>query len=184
MFRRNFWKITLSVAIVLWAMLTLLPVKDQPFVEYAKAHATAKPAEFNALLAEATALKAKGGALSEFVALKQLARERKLDLTQYFPEIRLEDTLKNVEKRNEILLNELLRRSKSRMQLGLDLVGGVAFTLEVDPAAAAKFSDQDREEKLAKAIEIISARVNAFGVAEPIIRPVGNNRIEVQLPNI
>jgi SecD/SecF fusion protein len=165
-------------------MLTLLPVKDQPFVEYAKAHATAKPAEFNALLAEATALKAKGAALSEFVALKQLARERKLDLTQYFPEIRLEDTLKNVEKRNEILLNELLRRSKSRMQLGLDLVGGVAFTLEVDPAAAAKFSDHDREQKLAKAIEIISARVNAFGVAEPIIRPVGNNRIEVQLPSI
>ena len=118
MFRRNFWKITLSVAIVVWAMLTLLPVNDQPFVDYAKAHATAKPAEFNALLAEATALKAKGGALSEFVALKQLARERKLDLTQYFPEIRLEDTLKNVEKRNEILLNELLRRSKSRMPCG------------------------------------------------------------------
>src|SRR5690606_34270373 len=66
----------------------------------------------------------------------------------------------------------------------LDLKGGVAFTLEVDPEAAAKFSDRDREEKLAKAIEIISARVNAFGVAEPIIRPVGDNRIEVQLPNI
>jgi len=92
--------------------------------------------------------------------------------------------LKNVEKRNDILLNELLRRSKSRLQLGLDLKGGVAFTLEVDPVAAAKFTDRDRSEKLAKAIEIIGARINAFGVAEPIIRPIGNNRIEVQLPGV
>ena len=41
-------------------------------------------------------------------------------------------------------------------------MGGVAFTFEVDPAAAAKFSDHDREEKLQKAIEIISARINAL----------------------
>src|SRR6187402_2183145 len=108
MFRRNLWKITISLVIVVWALLTLLPIKDQPFVDYAKAHATAKTAEFNALVAEATALKARNGALSEFVALKQLARERKLDLTQYFPTIKLENTLKNVEKRNEILLGELL----------------------------------------------------------------------------
>lgn len=184
MFRRNLWKITISVIIVAWALLTLLPIQDQPFVEYAKAQATAKPAEFNALLAEATALKTRGESMSEFVALKQLARDRKIDLTQYFPGIKLEESLKNLEKRNDILLNELLRRSKSKLQLGLDLKGGVAFTLEVDPEAAAKFSDRDREEKLAKAIEIISARVNAFGVAEPVIRPVGDNRIEVQLPNI
>jgi SecD/SecF fusion protein len=83
-----------------------------------------------------------------------------------------------------ILLIELLRRSKSRLQLGLDLKGGVAFTLEVDPQAAAKFTEQDRQEKLAKAIEIIGARINAFGVSEPVIRPVGNNRIEVQLPGV
>jgi SecD/SecF fusion protein len=70
------------------------------------------------------------------------------------------------------------------LQLGLDLKGGVAFTLEVDPKAAAKFTEQDRQEKLAKAIEIIGARINAFGVAEPVIRPVGNNRIEVQLPGV
>ncbi|MEO7597582.1 MAG: protein translocase subunit SecD, partial [Opitutus sp.] len=184
MLRRNLWKLTLSLAIVLWAVLTLLPLKDQPFPEYAKAHATAKPAEFNALLVEAAALKTSGRAPSEFVALKQLGRERKLDLTQYFPKIQLEESLKNIEKRNDILLNELLRRSKSRLQLGLDLKGGVAFTLEVDPQAAAKFTDRDRAAKLAKAIEIIGARINAFGVSEPIIRPVGNNRIEVQLPGV
>ena len=57
MFRRNLWKIVSTLAIMAWSIATLLPLKDQPFVDYAKAHATAKPAEFSALLAEATALK-------------------------------------------------------------------------------------------------------------------------------
>jgi SecD/SecF fusion protein len=184
MLKRNLWKLTLSLAVVAWAIVTLLPLQDQPFAEYAKAHVTAKPAEFNALLNEAAAMKSSGRVLSEFVALKQIGKERKLDLTQFFPDILIESKLTNIEKRNDILLGELLRRSKSRLQLGLDLKGGVAFTLEVDEAAAGDQADYERREKLEKAIEIISARINSFGVAEPIIRPLGNNRIEVQLPGV
>ena len=184
MLRRNFWKIAICLAIVLWAGGTLLPVQDRPFAEYVKENATAKPAEFNALLSEAVAMKNNGQALSEFVALKQIARERRIDLSQYFPQVRLESTLRNIEKRNDILLNELLRRSKSHLQLGLDLKGGVAFTLEVDERAVADQPEHERQEKLQKAIDIISTRINAFGVAEPIVRPVGSNRIEVQLPGV
>jgi SecD/SecF fusion protein len=184
MLKRNLWKIVLSVLIAAWAVAELIPLKDVPFAVYAKAHATAKSADFNKLLDEAAARKKSGAAPSEFVALKQIGLERKLDLTFYFPEIQLEDTLKNVTKRNEILLNELLRRSKGRLQLGLDLRGGVAFTLEVDEKAVAQDEAHTREEKLTKAIEIIGARINAFGVAEPVIRPIGNNRIEVQLANV
>ena len=69
------------------------------------------------------------------------------------------------------------------MQLGLDLNGGVAVTLEVDPKVTQR-DPADVREKLAKAVEIISARVNSLGVAEPIVRPVGDNRIEVELPSI
>jgi len=184
MLKRNLWKIVLTAAITIWAVTTLLPLKDQPFVEYAKAHATAKPAEFSALLAEAKTLKNTGSAPSEFVALKQIGKDRKIDLTQYFPDIRLEESLKNIEKRNDILLTELLRRSKGKLQLGLDLNGGVAFTLEAVDKPGADETEQGRSEKLAKAIEIISTRINAFGVAEPVIRQVGSNRIEVQLPGV
>ncbi len=184
MFRRNLWKIAICLAIVLWAAGTLLPLQDQPFATYVKESATAKNAEFNALLAEATAKKNSGESMSEFVALKQIARDRKIDLSQYFPDVRLESSLRNIEKRNDILLNELLRRSKSNLQLGLDLKGGVAFTLEVDEKAVSDQLEHEREEKLQKAIEIISTRINSFGVAEPIVRPVGVNRIEVQLPGI
>ena len=184
MFSRNLWKISLSLLLVVWAVSTLYPLKDQPFADYARSHAGAKPAEFAKLLDEAAARKKSGAAPSEFVALKQIGRERKLDLSQYFPAIKLEDKLKNVEKRNTILLTELLARSKSKLQLGLDLMGGISVTLEVDPVAAAKLSEDARKEKLSKAIDIIAARINSFGIAEPVIRAVGENRIEIQLANI
>ncbi len=184
MLRQYLWKLLLSVAIVIWAVAELIPLKDRDFAQYIKEEATAQPKEFLALMKDVSDRVASKEAPSVYVALKQIGKERKLDLSQFFPEIRLEASLKNIEKRNNILLDELLRRSKGRLQLGLDLKGGVAFTLEVNEKAAAAASPRDSEQKLAKAIEIISTRINSLGVSEPIVRPIGNNRIEVQLPGV
>jgi len=174
----------LCLAIVVWAVSQLIPVNDTPFVDYVRTHATAKPAEFAQLMDEAAARRTSLQAPSEFVALKQIGKERRLDLSQYFPHIRLEESLRNVEKRNDILLAELLRLSKGRLQLGLDLRGGVAFTLEAVEKAGEEMDQEQRREKLQKAIEIIGARINGLGVAEPILRPIGDNRIEIQLPGV
>lgn len=184
MLSRHLWKLTLSVALVLWAVFTLLPLKDQNFGEYVKKEASAKPAEFTKFMGEVSNRVQSGRAPTIFVAMKQIGAEQKLDISQFFPDIRLESTLTNVEKRNTILLNELLRRSKSPLQLGLDLKGGVAYTLEVDASAVTANSEQAGQEKLKKAIEIIDNRINGLGVTEPIIRAVGANRIEVQLPGV
>ena len=184
MLKRNLWKILLTLAVLAWAGSELLPLKDTPFVNYIRSHATVKPAEFAKLLDEATARKKDLKAVSEFVALKQIGRERKINLSQYFPDVRLENSLTNIEKRNDILLSELLRRSKGRLQLGLDLNGGVSVTLEAVDRPGDTADDQSRKDKIGKAIDIISKRINDFGVAEPIIRQVGSNRIEVQLPGI
>ncbi|MEZ5414950.1 MAG: protein translocase subunit SecD [Opitutaceae bacterium] len=184
MLKRNLWKLILSVLIMGWAVASLLPLQDQPFSDYIKSQATANPVEFSRLVDEADAMAAAGEAPSSFVALKQIGKARKIDLAQYFPNIRFEASLKNIERKNAILLSEMLKRSHSALQFGLDLRGGVAFTLEVDERAAKEESLQDREEKLEKAVEIIDQRVNAFGVAEPVIRPIGQNRIEVQLPGV
>jgi SecD/SecF fusion protein len=184
MLRANLWKLTLSAALVLWSVFTLIPLKDQPFGDYVKQEASAKPAEFAKLMGDAATRVQSGQAPSLYVALKQLGTEQKLDLAQFFPDIQLESSLKNIEKRNSILLDELLHRSRGRLQLGLDLKGGVAFTLEVVESALSADAEHIREEKLTKAIEIIGNRVNGLGVAEPIIRPLGANRIEVQLPNV
>ena len=45
MLKRNLWKILLSLALMVWALSELLPLRETPFVDYARAHATAKPAE-------------------------------------------------------------------------------------------------------------------------------------------
>ena len=50
MIKRNLWKLVLSLAIVLWAVATLIPLNDRPFPEYARSAATAKSAEFSALI--------------------------------------------------------------------------------------------------------------------------------------
>lgn len=184
MFKRNLLKLSLSCAIILWAVFSLMPLKDREFPDFAKDKARAKTAEFAALLKEAGDRRAAGRAPSAYIGLSQIAKERKIDLAQYFPQLDLGD-VKNIDKRNAILLEHLLKESKGKLQLGLDLKGGVGFTLEVDEKAAGAVADQGaRKEKLTKAIEIIGTRINGLGVAEPLIRPVGENRIEVQLPGV
>ncbi|QYM80426.1 protein translocase subunit SecD [Horticoccus luteus] len=184
MLKRNLWKIVLSVVITAWALTTLLPMKDQDFAKYAKAQAGAKPAEFAKLVDEAVALRESGQAPSDYVALRQIARARRIDLSVYFPQFKLEETLKNVEKRDDLVLHELDRMRKSKLHKGLDLAGGVAVTLEIDERAATADNPDVRKEKISKAIDIIDKRINEFGVSEPLIRAVGDNRIEIQLPGI
>lgn len=59
-------------------------------------------------------------------------------------------------------------------QLGLDLQGGVSVTLQA-------LGDVSGEE-VEKAADIVRRRVNALGLAEPVVATQGNNRILVQIP--
>jgi SecD/SecF fusion protein len=185
MLKRNLWKIVLSCALITWAIFSIIPIQNTPFSSYVQSEVSARHSEFEALMREANQRVEAGQAQSDFVALKEIAAQRKIDLAQFFPHLRLESSLRNIEKRNAILLDHLLRESRGRLQLGLDLRGGVAFTLEVaEQPTDTQVHQEERQQKLAKAIEIISDRIDAFGVAEPIVRPVGENRIEVQLPGV
>ncbi len=177
------WKLLLTLAVLAWSVLNLIPFQDTPFEDYLRKEAVAGP-ELDALTSKARALVDAGEVPSFFVGVKRVAERDEIDVSRLFPEIRMEESLTNLKKRNAILLDELLRRSRGALQLGLDLKGGVAFTLEVDTPPGADPSADQRREELAKAIEIIGQRVDAFGVAEPIIRPVGENRIEVQLAGL
>ena len=205
LWKHNAWKIGLSLVIMAWAASELFPLRNTPdFGEFLRARAMAQitppvvvqpgieaavPANrdsvtFASLLSQARD-RAKAdpkGTPSVFVGLRQVAHDRQLDLSQFFPDIRLEQTLKNIDKRTAIVLTELQRLSKGRLQLGLDLNGGVAITLEVHGKAGA--TSQAPAEMLTKAIEIIDQRINSLGVTEPLIRAVGENRIEVQLPGV
>ncbi|MBY0395224.1 MAG: protein translocase subunit SecD, partial [Thermoleophilia bacterium] len=62
--------------------------------------------------------------------------------------------------------------------LGLDLQGGVEVTLQGKPTEEARVT----EEAIARSVEIIRSRVDAFGVAEPEIQTQGDDQINVALP--
>ncbi|MBT5876183.1 MAG: protein translocase subunit SecD [Candidatus Latescibacteria bacterium] len=67
------------------------------------------------------------------------------------------------------------------INLGLDLVGGVYVALEVDKT---DLPEDEARDVIERAMQVISNRVNEFGVAEPIIQQEGEDRIIVELPGI
>jgi SecD/SecF fusion protein len=177
------WKLIVSLLAIAWAAYNLVPLRDTKFQDYVQQRATGG-AEWDAIYKKATARVESHQDKTFFVALRSVAEEDKVDLAKFFPFITLEKSLANPHKRNAIVLDGLLRRSRGKIQFGLDLNGGVSFTLEVDRKAGAGGSDDVRKQELEKAIEIIHQRIDTLGVSEPIIRPIGQNRIEVQLANI
>jgi len=70
---------------------------------------------------------------------------------------------------------------KRSLHLGLDLVGGMQLTLEVDKS---KLSAEEAADAGDRALEVIRNRVDQFGVFEPIIQKVGKDRILIQLPGV
>lgn len=74
---------------------------------------------------------------------------------------------------------EILPASKM-IKLGLDLRGGATVLLEAkdDP------KDPVNDEKMARAVATLRERIDSLGVTEPVITRIGNDRIEVQLPEI
>jgi len=66
------------------------------------------------------------------------------------------------------------------IKLGLDLRGGATVLLE----AKDNPNDPITDEKMTRAVATIRQRIDALGVAEPVITKVGRDRIEVQLPEI
>lgn len=74
--------------------------------------------------------------------------------------------------------------TKKELKLGLDLQGGSQIQLEVD-FTDLTLSQDEQEDAVKTAYEIIRNRIDQFGVAEPIIQRVGTtNRIILQLPGL
>ncbi|MBN1594431.1 protein translocase subunit SecD [candidate division FCPU426 bacterium] len=71
---------------------------------------------------------------------------------------------------------------KGKINLGLDLQGGMYLKLEVDAAELPK--EVELGEARERAIEILRNRVDALGVSEPLITREGLSWIVVQLPGI
>jgi len=68
-----------------------------------------------------------------------------------------------------------------KINLGLDLQGGMHLVLEVDTTGLTQEESKDAPER---ALEVIRNRIDAFGVVEPHIQRQGKNQILIQLPGV
>ena len=76
---------------------------------------------------------------------------------------------------------KLAQLRKQAVHLGLDLQGGLQLLLEVDKS---RLSAAEAKDAVDRAREIITNRVDQFGVAEPLIQREGEDRIAIQLPGL
>lgn len=67
------------------------------------------------------------------------------------------------------------------LKLGLDLQGGMHLAIEIDESAGPVTNPEDAIDRVET---VIRSRVDEFGVAEPLIQKVGNDRLIIQLPGI
>ena len=81
--------------------------------------------------------------------------------------------------RNGVLVTDTVRRVPLRR--GLDLQGGMRLTLEVDQSKGAVANPS---EAIDRALTVVRNRIDALGVAEPIVQKAGNDRMLVELPGV
>ncbi|PYL78937.1 MAG: protein translocase subunit SecF [Verrucomicrobia bacterium] len=68
---------------------------------------------------------------------------------------------------------------QKKIALGLDIQGGTSFLIRLVPG-----DKPITKGMLDQAVEVIRKRIDVFGVSEPIISPVGADRILVQIPGL
>ncbi|MDR1498313.1 MAG: protein translocase subunit SecD [Puniceicoccales bacterium] len=255
MSKKIFWFLFVSVLFLAYALHNLTPLTTTPFDVYVQKRNSSRKEEFKQIIAEANERVAaqdnknvpvEKKSQTIYSALRDIGAGKgktgkAVDLHQFFDDILLiKDP--NIIRRNDFLLQELLRQSQGKLKLGLDLQGGISFTLRIDPkvfevkqediAEAKKVAIRDTtkglvnpndpslsetqkknaaekwakalkeaeevakaaakekaesaqvrlKEGLDRAVAVMEGRVNAFGVAEPLIRILGTDSIEIQLP--
>ncbi|MSQ23370.1 MAG: protein translocase subunit SecD [Chloroflexi bacterium] len=74
------------------------------------------------------------------------------------------------------------RFDRQGFRLGLDLQGGTHLILQADTSRLP--ADSDKNAAVEGALSIIERRINAYGVAEPIVQRQGTDRIIVDLPGV
>ncbi len=167
-------KLVVAGILLLCGLYSIFPLRDQDFSSYIKKRSNYERDTFRTIVNEAERQVKMGRFPSVFLALKAEGAER--DLSPFFRDLNILD-IADFKQRNTLLLNHLLKESKGKIKQGLDLYGGVGFTLALP-------KDLNQPQYIHKAIEVLSKRIDGLGLAEPLIRPLGSNRIEVQLPGI
>ena len=208
MTKSTFWKIVFIFALALISFSLITPFKDQELGEYASSQAstTADASKYPGHESFSDVYTNIRDSLDEgqpidYQTLREYGKSNQLDYAAYFqppqgvlntiasrllpfwinPGIRA-GHVKDRDKRNDLVLRTLNTNSQKAIKLGLDLRGGIAFTMIVSDLNESA-GDQSEVSPMDKVVEIMSERLNAFGVAETVVRQKGDNAIEIQIPD-
>jgi len=209
--RSNSWKLIFTALLTAISITLILPFEDQELGDYALSQATsdanssdhAGHEKFSEVI-DNLRLQLPSDQAIDYSALRDYGKRNRLNYSAYFeppqgilgtvgsrlipfvvkPGIR-SSHVKDREKRNDLVLRTLLKKSQAAIKRGLDLRGGIAFTMEAtDLNVTADLDQASGASPMDKVVEIMSERLNAFGVAETVVRKKGDRSIEVQIPDL
>jgi SecD/SecF fusion protein len=181
--RNNFWKWALIAFVLGWALYEIYPPQSRPLVEQFAESAVNRDTNFTAILTRARELETQRPNRGFQNLVEAIGTN---DLRKYFTGFHVAE---NDPRPNRTILNRLQREAAGNIKLGLDLQGGTAFMVRMEqpitaPGDTNAVDEIDRASQVDQAIEVLRRRVDAFGVAEPVIQRAGEDRILVQLPGL
>jgi len=190
--RNHLWKLILILLVVAWSLFEVYPPQGRDLVQVFQERARGSDATLSNIVYQARELQ-KDHPERAFRNLQTAVGTN--DISRYFPFF----PTKNELYPTTYILNRLQREAAGRIKLGIDLQGGTLFVVRMDTnrlAAVETITNQNGqvvtvtnrteglEGALSQAVEVLRRRVDRFGVAEPIIQPVGSDRIMIQLPGL
>jgi SecD/SecF fusion protein len=209
--RSNTWKLIFTALIAAISVTLILPFEDRELGEYALTQVTSDANASNhaghenfSEVINNLRIQLPEDQPIDYSALRDYGKRNRLDYAAYFqppsgilgtvgsrllpflvkPGVR-SSHIKDRDKRNDLVLRTLLKKSQAAIKRGLDLRGGIAFTMEAtDLNVSADLDQASGASPMDKVVEIMSERLNAFGVAETVVRKKGDRAIEVQIPDL
>lgn len=190
--RNNTWRFIIVVFVIAWALYEIYPPTNRDLIQTFRSTAQNKDATFGQIMTKAQDL-TKERPDRAYANLQEAIGTN--DITRYFPQ----HTHTNDLHPTTAILNRIQQAATGRIRLGIDLQGGVGILVEMDTnhlvnvetvtnrttgLVESRTNTVELSGALSQAVDVLRKRVDAFGVAEPVIQPEGNNRISIQLPGL
>jgi SecD/SecF fusion protein len=175
--RKNTWKWVLVVILIAWSIYEITPPTSRDLIQVFQEEAAQTDATFEEIVQRAEQMQEENPA-RPFGNLRDAIGTN--NIRPYFPRY----DVAGEPDPSYAILNQVQKKAAGKIRLGLDLQGGIQFTVQLDTNRLDRVEDEDRPRLISQAAEVLRRRVDKLGVAEPIIQPVGDTRIIIQLPGI
>jgi SecD/SecF fusion protein len=172
--RNHLWKLLLILFVVGWSAYEMYPPSSRPLIEVFQENYQRRDTNYTAIMEQFKILHA-ANPQNDFKNLLDAVGTNTL-VGHFDFDTRAEKDP------NAAILNHLQKLAAGKIKLGLDLQGGSSFLVEMQTGKLA--TNMSRQVAIDNAVEVLRKRVDRFGVAEPVIQPVGQDRIEIQMPGL